>query len=177
MGKRRRSRDIVRGEKGSKGKKGKQGQTGQREPKPTVYRKPYHVNHGQSLAQIHDWGPPTHEPGGLRGRWGDAIHRPLGQLSVEQLELLLTQGADANDLHYLWPVLFARLRENIDAAYGTGLLELITGQHTFWARHPHAVTQLAELIETNQERLEQAPRGLASVAANFMERYRPTRDR
>lgn len=166
MGKRRKGRSKDEG--GKKGKKGK------REPKPKIYRKAYHVNLGQSLAQIHGWGPPTHEPGGLRGRWGDAVHSPIGRLSVEQLELLLTQGIDADDLHYLWPVIFNHLRGDICAAHGSGLLVLMVGRSGFWARHPHAVEQLVERIEAERERLEQDPSGLESVARSFVERHRPT---
>lgn len=158
-----------RQERRAKDERGKRSKKAKREPKPTVYRKPYHVNLGQSLAQLRGWGPPTHEPGGLRGRWGDAVHGPIGQLSVEQLELLLTQGADADDLHYLWPVIFDRLRANICAAHGSGLLALMVGRRGFWAQHPHAAMQLVELIEAKHEQLELAPRGLAALARGFVE--------
>ena len=140
--------------------------------KPKIYRKAYHVNLGQSLAQLNGWPKSEESGGGLRGRWADAVSRPLGQLDVEQLELLLSQGVNEHSLHSLWPVIWERLRADICAARGPGLLELMVAQHSFWTHHPHAAAQLVELIDASAKRLELSRMGLAGLAGGFVERYR-----
>lgn len=141
---------------------------------PQVYRKAYRVNLSQSLAEHRGWDTKDSQSGGgLRGRWTAAVMRPLGQLEVAGLVLLLSQGVDAASLHLLWPVIYASLEADINASQGSSLLELMVGRSEFWVAHPHAAQQLVGLIDARRDELDRssAP-ALATLADQFVQRYR-----
>ncbi|EDM77619.1 hypothetical protein PPSIR1_03003 [Plesiocystis pacifica SIR-1] len=150
--------------RGGKSARGRKKQTGAQ-----IHRKAYWVNLSQSLAQHRGWTCDEAPGPGLRGRWSAAVQRPLGQLDVAQLVLLLTQGVDADSLHLLWPVIHARLERDAAAGTGSSLLALMLGQRQFWSTHPHAQTQMVELLEARRDALARAP-GLESLARDFTER-------
>lgn len=138
---------------------------------PQIYRKAYRVNLSQSLAQHRGWDTKDSLPdSGLRGRWTAAVMRPLGQLEVAELVLLLSQGVDAASLHLLWPVIHAHLEADINASQGSSLLELMVGRSEFWATHPHAAQQLVGLIDTRQDELDRS--SAPTFADPFAQRYR-----
>lgn len=114
------------------------------------------------------WTPGDAATQGLRGRWTTAAQTSIGSLSVEQLVLLLTQGASPAALHVLWPAVLDHLEADLFATHGTSLIALVVGQKAFWLTHPHARAQLETLIAANRERLEEAAdSSVASSAQRF----------
>ncbi|MEM7152427.1 MAG: hypothetical protein AAF799_06260 [Myxococcota bacterium] len=154
----------IEGERTRRGKK-----PSGREKKPKVYARPYHVDLARSLAELEGWTPtqPSDGGGGLIGRHQTATSKPIGQLDVRELEMLITQGSE---LHWLWPVILETLRADIGASFGTGLLRLVIGRRSFWVSHPHARTELVRLIGERTEALQgDLDDGLFDAATSFVE--------